>query len=66
MNLNESLCGEYTFLNLLFFSSLLFVQLLVFSRVLNEFILKNPNLESKKDQRELQVIMLFTVTTIQL
>lgn len=28
------------------------------SRVLNEFILKNPNLESKKDQRELQVITL--------
>lgn len=26
-----------------------------FSRVLNEFILKNPNLENKKDQRELQV-----------
>lgn len=30
------------------------------SRVLNEFILKNPNLESKKDQRELQVISLWT------
>lgn len=28
----------------------------LFIRVLNEFILKNPNLESKKDQRELQVI----------
>lgn len=28
----------------------------LFPRVLNEFILKNPNLESKKDQRELQVI----------
>lgn len=38
----------------------------IFSRVLNEFILKNPNLESKKDQRELQVITVATLTPVQL
>ena len=32
------------------------------SRVLNEFILKNPNLESKKDQRELQVVNAISLT----
>lgn len=42
--LNLSICGCYA----IFF---------LFSSVLNEFILKNPNLESKKDQRELQVII---------
>lgn len=42
--LNLSICGCY--------GSFFFL----FSSVLNEFILKNPNLESKKDQRELQVI----------
>ncbi len=31
------------------------INLNVFFSVLNEFILKNPTLESKKDQRELQV-----------
>uniref|UniRef100_A0A672QY24 DOP1 leucine zipper like protein A n=1 Tax=Sinocyclocheilus grahami TaxID=75366 RepID=A0A672QY24_SINGR len=35
-------------------SALLEINLNVFFSVLNEFILKNPTLESKKDQRELQ------------
>lgn len=55
-------CGESSFsffypfvLSFIQHSSFVFAS----SRVLNEFILKNPNLESKKDQRELQVFFLF-------
>lgn len=66
-DLNELVCREYTFFHIIFFRLLnTFSPLTVFSRVLNEFILKNPNLESKKDQRELQVIILATFTPIQL
>lgn len=47
----------FLFFFLTFCSFIYLTQSAVFAsfRVLNEFILKNPNLESKKDQRELQV-----------
>lgn len=58
------ICGESSFsffypfvLSFIQHSSFVFAS----SRVLNEFILKNPNLESKKDQRELQVFFLFSL-----
>lgn len=54
--MNKSFTGDLTFLDFL----------VAFSRVLNEFILKNPNLESKKDQRELQVITAATLSAIHL
>lgn len=58
MDWNESICREYLFHDI-FPHRFIKLSICLFSfRVLNEFILKNPNLESKKDQRELQVITL--------
>lgn len=56
MDWNELVCREYFFHNIFLYRFIKLSICLFSFRVLNEFILKNPNLESKKDQRELQVI----------